>query len=258
MKTTGLLVVGLALSTGCDENKYAGMLEASASATVSVAALPSVAPSSNPLPPPTKKKQWKCASAPGVVDFEGDTALEQEVRIKLAKPQGLISPAELANVHSLNYRKYGPQTELNPCLLPKFTQMHDIFVSGDDFDDLSPVADLTSMITLVAIQNKVKNLDPLKKLVHLDRLDLSHSQVADISVVAQMTELTELSLDTTSVTDLTPLSKLTKLEKVSLANTAIKDVSPLKNCKNLKSVDISGTPVTDTSMLQGKNLKIKS
>jgi internalin A len=255
-----LLLLSLLL-WACDENKYAAMLEASAP-SASVAALPSVAPSSNPLPPPVKKKEWKCGSAPGVVDFAGDSALEKEVRLKLNKADGIISPADLADpvkgIKSINLTKYGPVSDLNPCVMPKMTQIHDLFVGAGELEDLSPIADLTTMVSLRATDNKVKNLDPLKKLVHMDRLDLSHTQVADISVIAQMTDLTELELDNTNVSDLKPLEKLTKLEKVTLANTAVKDVSPLKNALNLKLVDISGTPITDTSMLHGKNLKIKN
>jgi internalin A len=248
-----------ALGLGCDENK-SGTLEASTSATASVAATPSVTASSPP-PVAAKKKEWKCAGTATVVDFAGDTALEKEIRFKLKKPEGPISPGELADpvngIKSVNLTKYGPVSDLNPCVMPLLTQIHDLFVSGD-LDDLTPIANLTTMISLRVTGDRIKNLDPLKKLVHMDRLDLSHTQISDISVVAQMTDLTELELDQTNVTDLTPLSKLTKLNKVTLANTMIKDVSPLKNSKDLKVVDISGTQITDTSMLQGKNLKIKN
>ena len=263
MKTSALLlgsiaVVG-ALAGACDENKYASMLEAGA-ASASVAALPTTPPSTNPLPPPVKKKEWKCGSTPGVVDFAGDEALEKEVRLKLAKPQGLITPAELANVKSINLIKYGPVNELNPCVMPKFTELHDLFIGKGEIEDLSPIAGLTTMMSLRATDNKVKNLDPLKKLVHLDRLDLSHTLVSDLSGLVTLTDLTELSLDDTEVTDLKPLEKLTKLQKVTLANTAVKDVSPLRFAKNLKLLDVSGTPVSDYSMLQpalGHGLKVK-
>jgi internalin A len=256
------LAVGalLVLGSACDDNKYAGMLEASAAP--SVKADPSVAVSAAPLPPPVKKKVWKCGAALGVVDFAGDDALEKEVRLKLKKPEGLISPAELGNpvtgVKSINLTKYGPVNDLNPCVMPKFTQLHDLFIGAGELDDLSPIADLTTMVSLRATDNKVQNLDPLKRLVHMDRLDLSHTQVSDLGVLAQMTELTELEIDATNVTDLKPLEKLTKLNKVTLANTAVKDISPLRGARDLHVLDISGTPITDTSMLSGRNLKIKN
>ncbi len=253
------LLLGFLALCACEENKYAGMLEAGPDpkASASVAAMASAVASSNPLPPPVKKKEWKCSNTPGAVDFAGDTALEKEVRLKLNKPEGMISPADLANVKSINLTKYGQVNDLNPCVMPKFTQLHDLFVGAGELEDLSPIAELTTMMSLRATDNKVKNLDPLKKLVHMDRLDLSHTQVSDLTVLAQMTDLTELSIDGTPVTDLTPLAKLTKLEKVTLANTAVKDISPLRNSKSLRVLDISGTPITDYSMLTGKGLKVK-
>jgi internalin A len=249
------------LAFGCEENKFAAMLEASTgpSATAPVASLVA---SSAPTPPAPKKKEWKCGAAIGIVDFAGDEALEKEVRLKLKKPDGVIAPSELSNpttgIKSINLTKYGPVNELNPCVMPKFTQIHDLFIGAGELEDLSPIADLTTMLSLRATDNKVKNLDPLKKLVHMDRLDLSHTQVADLTVLAQMTELTELEIDATNVVDLKPLEKLTKLTKVTLANTAVKDISPLRNARDLHILDISGTPITDTSMLSGKNLKIKN
>lgn len=253
------LLVGLLALCACDENKYAAMAEAGPDpkASASAMALASAMASSNPLPPPPKKKEWKCGTVPNVVDFAGDEALEKEVRLKLNKPQGMIAPSELANVKSINLTKYGPVNDLNPCVMPKFTQIHDVFLGQGDLEDLSPLSELTTMVSLRATDNKVKNVDALKKLVHMDRLDLSHTQISDLTPLAVMTDLTELEIDQTNVTDLKPLEKLTKLEKVTLANTTVKDISPLKNAHNLRVLDISGTQITDYSMLTGKGLKVK-
>jgi internalin A len=249
------LLVGLFALVACDENKYAAKVEAGPDPKAS-AAMASPVTSSN-LPPPPKKKEWKCGTVPNVVDFAGDDALEKEVRLKLAKPQGVIAPSELANVKSVNLTKYGPVNDLNPCVMPKFTQIHDVFLGQGELEDLSPLADLTTMMSLRATDNKVKNIDALKKLVHMDRLDLSHTQISDLSPIAVMTDLTELEIDQTSVADLKPLEKLTKLEKVTLANTMVKDVSPLKNAHALRVLDISGTQISDYSMLTGKGLKVR-
>jgi len=258
MKTA--LLLGVLALCACDENKYANILESGAP-SASVAAVPSTPPSAMPLPPPVAKKVWKCGTNPAVVDFAGDTALEKEVRLKLAKPEGVITPAELANVKSINLTKYGPVNELNPCVMPKFSNLHDLFIGKGDIDDLSPIADLTTMLSLRATDNKIKNLDPLKKLVHLDRLDLSHTQITDLGGLSTLVDLTELEIDDDDgITDIKPLAKLTKLQKVTLANTAVKDISPLRAATGLKVLDISGTPITDYSMLQpalGHGLKVK-
>jgi len=244
------------LIAGC-ENKYEKMAEAGApSASVAAVPLASSLPPS-PLPPPPKKKEWKCSQSTNV-DFQGDTGLESEVRLKLAKPKGDIAVAELSKVLSVNLTKYGPSTELNPCVFPHFTGLHDLMVGRGDLDDLKPIADLTTMLSLRVTETPLKDLTPIKKLVHLDRIDLGKTQVSDISVIGAFTDLTELDLSGTPVTDISPLANLKKLQKVFLANTAIKDVSPLKNSKGtLTTLDISGTPVSDYSMLAGPKLKVK-
>jgi hypothetical protein len=268
MKAT-LLVCACAL-VACDDPKTAAT-DAAASATASVATTPPTVASATP-PPAPKKKDWKCSAATNAtapaIDFGGDTALEKEVRIKLAKPDGVLTASDIAKVKSVNLNKpdYGMVTELNPCVMPLMTGLHDLFVGGgagmgeSDLDDLSPISNLPSMVTVVAIHNKFKNMDQLKKLVHLDRLDLSHTQVASLDVVAAMVDLTELSFDETAVTDLKPLTGLKKLTKVSFESTAVKDITPLKNATGLKLLDITGTPITDYSMLQpalGHGLKVK-
>jgi len=265
-----MVLCALALGA-CDENKYASMMEAGAASASAAPTTPPTVASTTP-PPAPKKKAWKCSAqanaTASVVDFGGDSALEKEVRIKIAKPDGALTPADVAKVKSVNLNKpeYGMTDELNPCVMPLMTGLHDLFVGGgaglgdSDLDDLSPISNLPSMVTVVAVHNKFKNMDQLKKLVHLDRLDLSHTQIENLDVVGLMTDLTELAIDGTQVTDLKPLAALTKLTKVSLESTSVKDVSPLKNAKNLKLLDITGTPVTDYSMLGaalGHGLKVK-
>ena len=253
------LLLGFLVLCACDDKTAATVDAGPDPKALASAMLASAMASSSAKPPPpaAKKKEWKCGTTPGVVDFAGDEALEKEVRLKLKKPEGIIAPSDLANVKSVNLTKYGPVNDLNPCVMPKFTQIHDVFLGQGDLEDLTPLADLTTMVSLRATDNKVKSLDALKKLVHMDRLDLSHTQVSDLSPVALMTELTELEIDQTNVTDLKPLEKLTKLEKVTLANTTVKDISPLKNSHALRILDISGTQITDYSMLTGKGLKVK-
>ena len=203
-----------------------------------------------------KKKEWKC-TASATADFQGDDALEKEVRLKLQKPKGEIAISELRSIKSLNLTKYGPIDALNPCLMPKFTGLHDLFVGSGALDDLGPIASLTQLVSLRATDNRVSDLRPLSNMVHLDRLDVSRSQVRDLSPVKALVELTELSLDNTSIDDLTATSAFTKLEKVSLANTPVKDLSPLKGAKKLSVIDISGTAVIDTSML-ARGVRVKN
>lgn len=224
----------------------------SATASVAVTAPP---PASTTPPPPPKKKEWKCTEG-AVADFMGDTAMEADVRLKLSKPKGAITNAELAGVKSLNLTR-APVDDLNPCILPKFTGLHDLLIGKGDLEDLTPVGNMSSLLSLRCTDNHVTDLKPISKLVHLDRLDLGHTQVRDLEPIRPLTDLTELTLDNTQITELTALSGLTKLEKLIIANTMVKDLSPLKTLKNLKLLDISGTPSTDYSMIPSPHMKVK-
>lgn len=254
MKGLRLALLAPLFVLACDDPKKP---DPGATPSASVAATTTVpaAVSTTPPPPPPKKKEWKCTEGPNA-DFMGDAALEADVRLKLSKPKGTITVAELGKVASLNLTR-APVDDLNPCILPKFTGLHDLLIGRGELEDLTPVGSIGTLLTLVAHDNHVADLKPISKLVHLDRLDLGHTLVKDLEPLRPLTELTELSLDSTQISDVTALAGLTKLQKLILANTTVKDLSPLKTLRNLTVLDISGTLATDYSMIPSAHMKVK-
>ena len=254
----------LAGASGCDDDKAKTDPQASASAAMTAAApvmsatAASASPSASADAP--KKKDVVCTNS-DTVDTQ-DQALLAELRKKLGKkPTDAVKVSELPNVKSINLTAVTNLTDLDPCVFPKLTGMHDLFLGPGDLWDLSPIASLNQLITLRASINKVSDLRPLEKLVQLDRLDLGRTAVRDITMVGNLVNLTELSIDETEVRDLAPLASCKKLEKISIKKTQVVDVSPLKNLTKLKYLYIEGAPVTDTSSLQplvGRGLKIVS
>src|SRR4051794_35883913 len=84
----------------CDENKES-VKGADAGTTLVASAIPSAAPVPSAPPAPPAKKTYKCS--PGSdVDFHGNAALEAEVRKKLGKDGGTITPADLKTIKSIN------------------------------------------------------------------------------------------------------------------------------------------------------------
>lgn len=242
----------------CDDPKPKG--EPAKSADAKPAAAP--AASERPVeraaeaPPPAPKKVWKCEPGP-IVKF-GDEALELELRRKLNKAKGPISPADLRTVRSVNLSS-GKVNELDPCVFPLLLGVKDVFLGPGDLSDLTPLAGLITMESLRASINKVSDLTPLSKLTKLDRLDLGRTGVRDLTPLAKLANLTELSLDGTEVKDLTPLAGCVKLERLSLKNTQVTDVTPLKDLKGLKFLYIEGTPIEETGVLSpltARGLKI--
>lgn len=249
-------LVALALCvSGCDEEKKAPSTAPSATVVPAPAsAQAKAAPVASA--PPAKKKDVIC-NVGATIEFT-DKVLEADVRKKLSKPEGPITPADLKTIRSLNLTG-GPVNELDPCLMPLFTGMKDLFLGSGDLEDLTPIANLTNLESLRASINKVSDLKPLSKLVKLDRLDIARTSIRDIEPLRTLVNLTELELDDTQILDIAALAPLTKLEKLSLKNTPVKDVSPLKAAKKLKTLNIGGTPVEDVSALSplvGNGLKI--
>lgn len=261
------LFVSILVLAAC-ENKYDKMAAQAADSGVappiaSSAAIPSAIASA--LPPPRKKREFKCDETTSVVDFHGDAVLEGEVRLKLGNTtgpkKGDITKAELANVKSLNLTKNGNKVDdLDPCVMPLFKGLKDLFIPDGELDDLGPIGSLGTMWSLRVSSSHLKDIKPVGRLVQMDRLDLSHTQVADLEPIKTLTVLTELQLDDTQVEDITVLANLKKLQKLHLRNTRVKNLTPLKDLRELQLLEVQGTPVVDTSMLAplvAHGLKVK-
>lgn len=255
----GFLAVGLvglgcfsACLAACDENREKDLVskvgEASAPSTSSSAgASASAAPMAVADAAPARKT-YTCGRGPDV-DFHGNTALEAEVRKKLGKDGGTINQSDLKTIKSINLTQVTSLDDLDPCIFPLFTGMKDLFLGPGELDDLSPIANLTQLVSLRASINKVSDLKPLAKLTQMDRLDLGRTAVHDITPLASMAALTELQLDDTQVTDISPLKNCKNLEKLSIRHTPVTDISPLKDAKKLRFLYIEGAPIADTNVL---------
>jgi internalin A len=253
-----LAFVGLtfvaAATAACDEEKSGSpaVPEAAASAAAEPAPpppAPTPTPSAAPAPAFVKKLASDCK--PHVVDFGGDDALEKEVRRKLGKDKGTITPADLANIKSINLSQ-ATVHQIDPCIFPMFTSMKDLFLGSGDYDDLTPLKNLTNMESLRAALSQVKDLQPIAGLKRMDRLDLSHTQVtdADLKVLSSLTNVTELMLDEDSISDISPVSAMKKLERLSIKKTRVQNLAPVAGIHTLKYLYIAETPVSDISPVQ--------
>src|SRR5579864_1416551 len=107
MKTTSLALVLLSsLAFACDESKNdkppAPASTASAAAALTTAVTPPPAPPPPPVPLIKKKLATECKPHPATVDFTDQPDLEKEVRRKLSKETAPITPADLAQIKSIN------------------------------------------------------------------------------------------------------------------------------------------------------------
>ncbi|HEY5243837.1 MAG TPA: leucine-rich repeat domain-containing protein [Polyangiaceae bacterium] len=255
MKTTFAAACLLASTVfACDENKYDKFLaEAASSATAPVptpAVVPSAAPSAS-TPAWTKKSAADCKPHPASIDFGGDAALEAEVRKKLGKDAGAITPADLGQIKSINLAT-AKVHQIDPCIFPMFTIVKDVFLGPGEYDDLTPLQKLTTLESLRLSFSQVKDLHAIEGLKALDRLDISHTLVGDeqLKSVGSLVNVTELMLDEDAISDISPLANLKKLFRLSLKKTGVKSLAPLSQLKTLKFLYIADTPVTDITPVQ--------
>ena len=74
--------------------------------------------------------------------------------------------------------------------------------------DISPVANLTNLVTLRLEGNRIVDVTPLANLTQLTELYLSDNHIADISPLANLVELETLDIRGNLVNDYTPLDGL--------------------------------------------------
>jgi internalin A len=257
MKTTtaalllGLVAVAQVTTVACDENKYDKYKtppEAAAPLAAAVSATASAAPSATATW--KKKTPADCKPHPATVDFD-DAALENEVRRKLGKDAGGITPADLAQIKSINLST-ARLHQIDPCVFPLFTSLKDLFLGPGDYDDLTPLQKLTTIETLRVSLSQVKDLHALEGLKRMDRLDLSHTLIGDedLKSVGSLVNVTELTLDEDVITDLTPVANLKKLERLSVKKTQVKSLAPLAQLRALRFVYIADSQVSDITPVQ--------
>ena len=129
---------------------------------------------------------------------------------------------------------------------PKITKLDFILIN---FTDLTPLAQLTALKSLILFNTSVSDLTPLAQLTALKNLNLFNAEVSDSNPLSQLTALESLDLTGTKVSDLTPLAHLTALKSLKLGSTKVSDLTPLTQMTALKTLNLWDTRVTDLTPL---------
>ena len=205
-----------------------------------------------------------------------DANLERMVRGRLGRPQGRLTPEDVASltaltieskdIHSLagiehltalqwldlNYTNQ--IADLTP--LASLKSLTSLYLGRNQIADLTPLASLKNLTDLSLWQNQIADLTPLASLTNLTSLHLSGNQIADLTPLASLTNLTSLRLGWNQIADLTPLTHLNNLESLALDHNRIADLTPLVFLKNLTSLHlrwnqiVSLTPLTHLNNLE--------
>ncbi len=140
-----------------------------------------------------------------------------------------------------------PISDVSP--LAALTQLTTLLLYDTAVSDVSPLAALTQLTTLHLTGTAVSDISPLAALMQLTELNLSGIAVSDISPLAALTQLTELYLGDTAISDVSPLAALTQLTLLILDSTAVSEVSPLAALTQLTTLHLDSTAVSDISPL---------
>ena len=97
--------------------------------------------------------------------------------------------------------------------------------------------------------NQVSDLTPLAGLINLESLVLDTNQISDLTPLAGLTNLWALNLSHNQISDLTPMSGLLNLEFLHLSENHISCIAPLAGLERLFRVYLDHNQISDFSML---------
>ncbi len=109
--------------------------------------------------------------------------------------------------------------------------------------DVTPLAGLTNLRTLILNQNRIADVSPLAGLVNLQELDIHHNEIRDVSPLAGMTKLWRLALRENPIRDISPLAGLVDIRSLVLSCTEVNDISPLLSMRSLEHLDLRECPL---------------
>ncbi len=125
-----------------------------------------------------------------------------------------------------------------------------------NLNDLTPIANLTTLKEISFVKTKIENISPLKNLINLEKITLGYNKISDLSSLSNLDseKLTELILYGNEIENISVISKFTKLQKISLYENNVSDPSPLYGLNELTSLNISyNALITNLSFINATN-----
>ena len=114
-----------------------------------------------------------------------------------------------------------------------------IYLDWNNIEDMSILANFTSLTKISASGNNVSNISFLAKLENLQNLNLSNNKIKDISVLENLTKLRYLYLDNNQIESIDVLQELTKLREASISGNKIKNADVLTKLLLIENIDVS-------------------
>ncbi len=197
---------------------------------------------------------WTTIPVVGGTFSLGEPALTAAVERALGKQPGTLRLVDMPALRTLNLDGAGISSLAG---LEEAVSLESLSLGGNapaaggEPLDLSPLAGLTSLRTLLLSGTAVRDLSPLSGLSSLEQLWLDGNGLSDISTLSALGSLIYLHLGDNRIADLSALAGLSKLRRLWLPGNMVADVSALAGLRALTRLDLSRNRVADASPLRG-------
>ena len=165
--------------------------------------------------------------------------------------QGIANLTGLEFATNLHFLRIAdnPTIDLSP--IANLTQLESLILWSFPQLNIAPLANLTTLRNLTIAGCDINDISPLGTLTQLTNLYAGNNRIINITPLASLTNLVALELNRNQITDVTALANLTQLTELGLKGNRIEDFSPLAHLTRLNSLDLRGNRGTDVSPLGG-------
>ncbi len=154
---------------------------------------------------------------------ESALRIEAAIRERIRKPEGKLTTADYNRVTHLT-------------------------LAGLGLTDISSLAKLTKIRSLILDHNEISDLTPLAGLVELEKLHLGSNQITDLSPLKNLRKLKFVPLFRNQISNLGPIANWLHVEHLALYCNPVSDLRPLHGLDRLKKVKLQGNPVSPKAL----------
>jgi Leucine-rich repeat (LRR) protein len=179
-----------------------------------------------------------------------DPKVEMAIRHQLNKWAGTLTAEDMEQLTILDADYQGIS---NLTGLEFATNLEELYLEGNQIQDLNPVQGLTNLKKLSLGNNQINSLLPLQKLTGLIELSVWKNQLTSLAGVEKLAQLESLNVHTNQIANLELLTNLSSLTTFNGNSNLIESLDFLTTLPMLASIELSHNLVTDIQSLS--NLK---
>ena len=172
--------------------------------------------------------------------------LEEEMRRRLKKPDGIISKEEYLLIDKIDMAGKEVQDLTS---IARMSALQNLNLNDNHLTDLSPLKSLTRVEILRLRHNSLQHLDSITHMTRLRELDAGYNVLTHTDALLKLSQITRLTLNDNRIIDIAPLSKLRRLEWLDLNRNQLTDISLLGELRNLQLLRLSGNKIQDVKPL---------